>query len=45
MVKEFIETMGKSELFKATLAIELKKLNDSLDFTDLYPLPAPPPEE
>ena len=45
MVKEFIEIMGKSELFKATLAIELKKLNDSLDFTDLYPLPAPPPEE
>lgn len=45
MIKEFIEIMGKSELFKATLAIELKKLNDSLDFTDLYPLPAPPPEE
>ena len=45
MIKEFIEIMGKSKLFKATLAIELKKLNDSLDFTDLYPLPAPPPEE
>jgi len=43
MIKDFIEIMGKSELFKATLAIELKKLNDSLDFTDLYPLPAPPP--
>ena len=43
MVKEFIEIMGKSELFKATLSIELKKLNDNLDFTDLYPLPEPPP--
>jgi len=43
MVKELIELMGKSALFKATLAIELKKLNGSLDFRDLYPLPEPPP--